>query len=386
MVNLVQTSFIFRRVVWVFASLSLLFLTFQITKPVIQKIIYAINPPKNLPTALYGKIDSPEFLVKKTLVNSNPQFTLNTKNGRLPNDLPKQIPVFRYKQPSFSFELGKKAQRTAAYLGYRDDSFKSQTTDEDYLWNDLAFNSSLRINIKTKELIKDTPMSGKSTYYLPGSITEKEALSLATTMLLSNERFNDGLYDIGTSKVYLGRFLGNEIRTINRPSEAQLARVDFFRTFVSFKIVTPDYYKGLLSVWVGKPTPATDNYKVLAFPKTELYYWPLIDKDVDKNATYPLIPVSLAWDEVQKGNGVISGIWPKDSNPFENYQPIRIDKILINDIFVAYYDSSKLQKYMQPVYVFEGIYNTTGAGAGQIAIYYPAISGDYILTQDSESK
>ncbi|HAZ29270.1 TPA: hypothetical protein DCY43_00750, partial [candidate division WWE3 bacterium] len=76
---------------------------------------------------------------------------------------------------------------------------------------------------------------------------------------------------------------------------------------------------------------------------------------------------------------VLSGILPKDGNPFESYVPIRVDKILINKIYLAYYDSPKLQKYLQPIYVFEGNYTTVGSSAGQITLYYPAISGDYVL-------
>ena len=69
----------------------------------------------------------------------------------------------------------------------------------------------------------------------------------------------------------------------------------------------------------------------------------------------------------------------KDGNPFVPYVPIRIDKILVNNIYLAYYDTPKLEKYLQPIYVFEGNYTTVGGGAGQITLYYPAISGDYIL-------
>ena len=342
-------------------------------------LILRINPPKDLPTALFGKLDAPEFQYKK-LTNSDPQYILNTTNGRLPTDFPNKMPVFRLRQPLFSYEAGKNAQRTGAILGYYDDSFKSQTTDPSYTWVDPAFNGRLDVNVKTREIKLDLPLFGKTDFYVTGKLTQATALDQARNMLIAAGRFSD-MYYTGTSKVYLGKYVGGEIHAIDFDYEAQLARVDFFRRFKSFPIYGPDPYKGLLQVWVG--IPKDTKYKQLIFPKVEAYQWELADKEKDQNATYPIIPVSLAWQEVSQNKGVIAGIMARDGNPFEPYVPIRVDKTLINSIYLAYYDAPKLQKYLQPIYVFEGNYTTVGGGAGQLTVYYPAISGDYILPVES---
>lgn len=373
--NLVETSALFKKIVFGIIGILGIYLSIVLLTAPVRMLILKINPPKDLPTTLFGKIDAPEFQYKK-ITNSDPQYILNTKNGRLPTDFPNKMPIFRLRQPLFSYEAGKNAQRTGAILGYYDDSFTSLTTDPVYTWVDPLFNGRLDVNTKTHEVKLDLPLFGKNDYYIAGRLKADTATDQARNMLISAGRFGDTYYT-GTSKAYLGKFVGGEIHAINFDYEAQIARVDFFRGFKSFPILGPDPYKGLLHVWVGMPKE--NKYKQLIFPKVEAYQWELVDKEKDQEATYPIIPVAMAWAEVNKNKGVIAGIMAKDGNPFEAYVPIRVDKILINSIYLAYYDTPKLQKYLQPIYVFDGNYTTVGGGAGQLTVYYPAISGDYIL-------
>lgn len=373
--NLVQTSAIFRKGVLIVLGLFALYISFVILSAPIRALIVSLNPPKDPPTALYGKIDAPEFQYKK-ITNADPQYILNTKNGKLPLDLPNKMPVFRLRQPLFSYEAGKNAQRIGATLGYYDNTFTSATNNPTYTWEDASFNSKLEINTKTGQIMCNLPLFGKSDFYVSGKLTSQTSLDQAKNMLTSINRFSE-MYQTGTSKVYLGKFVGEEIRPIDFDYETQIARVDFFRGFKNFPIYGPDPYKGLLHIWIGVPKDL--KFKQLVFPKVEAYAWELVDKEKDQNATYPLIPVSVAWTEVAQNKGVIAGLMPKDGNPFEPYVPIRVDKILINKIYLAYYDTPKLQKYLEPIYVFEGNFTTVGGGAGQITVYYPAVSGDYIL-------
>ena len=373
--NLVETSALFRRIVALTTGLIGCYITFLIIKAPVLAIISSINPSRDIPTAVYGKIDAPEFQYKK-LTNADSQYILNTKNGRLPTDFPSMLPVFRLRQPLFSYEAGKNAQKTGGILGYYDDTFRSLTNDQVYTWEDSTFNSRLDINTKTREINLNLPLFGKGDYYTAGKLTSTVATEQARNMLTAAGRFSD-MYYSGIAKTYMGKFVGGEIRPVDFDYETQIVRVDFYRNFATFPIMGPDPYKGLLHVWVGIPNDP--KYKQLVFPKVEVYQWELVDKEKDQDATYPIIPVSLAWEEVAQNRGVLSGILPKDGNPFESYVPIRVDKILINKIYLAYYDSPKLQKYLQPIYVFEGNYTTVGSSAGQITLYYPAISGDYVL-------
>lgn len=379
--NLVETSALFKKVLFVTLTVLTLYVTFLISKGVLKKYFDRIFKGPDNPTTVFGKLPAPEFQYKAT-TNSDIQVILNTTNGRLPTDFPKQMPVFRLRQPLFSYEAGKNAQRTGELLGYSDDSFVSSTSDQVYRWLDNNFNGELKINTSTREIILNLPLYGKGEYYDSGRLATDTATEKARTFLINSGRFSD-LYYSGNTVTYSGKFVGSELRPVDYDYETQIIRVDFFRRFKNYPILGPDPYKGLIHMWVGTPKDA--RYKQLIFPKVEAYQWEIVNKDEDQKATYPLIPVSTAWEQVSANKGVLAGIVGKNANPFDPYQPIRVDKILVNKIYLAYYDTPKLQKYMQPIYVFEGNYTTVGGGAGQVSLYYPAISGDFILPVEGES-
>ncbi len=109
-------------------------------------------------------------------------------------------------------------------------------------------------------------------------------------------------------------------------------------------------------------------------PIMDVYYWEIVSPT---KASYPIITVQDAWKAITEGRGVISKVIPRGSNPFESYSPADVEKILIDNIYLAYYETPKYQTYMQPIYVFSGTYTTRGTSGGDIAIYFPAVSGQY---------
>ena len=123
---------------------------------------------------------------------------------------------------------------------------------------------------------------------------------------------------------------------------------------------------------IGSGAPA-----VLSHPIIDFHDWPLIE---DENGTYPIITVQEAWNAVSNDKqGVIASVIPTSDSVFaENSNPPRVDTILINNIYIAYYDSEKKQNFMQPIYVFEGDYNVSGKAGGEITLYFPAVQGQYI--------
>lgn len=161
------------------------------------------------------------------------------------------------------------------------------------------------------------------------------------------------------------------------PTEAQVGMVDFFRSVSSVPIYGPDPKKGLLHIMVGFPQKSF----TLKNPFVEAYFWEI---DPNANASYPIITVEEAWKAITEDKGVISSVIPKNSNPFLPYSPVRVETILIDNIYLAYYETPKWQQFLQPIYVFEGKYTTEGTEGGYITIYFPAITKDYVK-QPSET-
>jgi len=51
---------------------------------------------------------------------------------------------------------------------------------------------------------------------------------------------------------------------------------------------------------------------------------------------------------------------------------------LVDNIYLAYYENTKDQTYLQPIYVFEAKYKSLGSQGGEMVIYLPAVSGEFV--------
>ncbi|GDX61765.1 hypothetical protein LBMAG33_0750 [Candidatus Levyibacteriota bacterium] len=80
----------------------------------------------------------------------------------------------------------------------------------------------------------------------------------------------------------------------------------------------------------------------------------------EENATYPIKLAELAFEELKKGKAYI---------PYYG----KINKILIRNIFLAYYLGKENQQYIQPIIVFEGDDN--------FFAYVSAVSDEWVQNQ-----
>jgi hypothetical protein len=258
-----------------------------------------------------------------------------------------------------------------AALGFADTDLVTDVKGDILRWYNSKTQGNLQIQTQTRELFMEIPLLNKSSNFPQGSISQSAGLSKATNILNTISRLSGTSYEQGTQSVYSGKFQANKIANATAPFEYQIIRVDFFRSIDKYQILGPDPKEGLIQIWVTAPKEGTIGK--LDFPKIQYYYKEINTKS---DATYPIIPINSAWDEVSKGKGIISNITPKDGSMFEVAPPQRVDKILINSVKLAYLETKLPQEYIQPIYVFEG--NYTGVGSsGSITIYYPAIDPAY---------
>jgi hypothetical protein len=337
--------------------------------PVLKKAFIAAFPPKDAPTVLYGLLDPLEF-VEKPLASVPSAYVLNTKDGELPT-LPTKAPVYKFVPPGFSYKDGDLAQKHALFLGFTVDDLITDLKGAEYSWQKTGTNSTLSISIHSKDLNLYTPFTEKTSEFKAG-LTKSAALNYATILLTSLERLDDS-YKKGTPTITLGKYLGSKIVPSSGSGDAQIGKIDLFRSINKVPVVGQDFSKGLLEVYTA--VPAGDRTAPI-FPIVSAYY-----REIDPTAdsTYPLVSIRDAWKEVEKGGGIISSVVPGDSGSFGSYTPPRVDRVYINNIYLAYYETEKLQKYLQPIYVFEGNYSSTGASSnkGSIVLYYPAVSGQW---------
>ncbi len=362
------------------AIIVLYYVAILIIIPVATNIYKATFPQKTLPNNLYGQIE-PMTFASERISNNNPVYKLNTSNGRLPVGFPNQVYIYRERTPQFSYEAGKIAQADAAVLGYSDADLASDLKGSTYRWLNKSTQGYLQIQVQNKSMVSSTPMLAKASSYTPGVLKADTAVNMAKNILTKIDRFTDQTYIDGTYTEVLGRVTDAGIFQTLAPEEVEVARIDFFRTVglssfnnKPYPILGPDAKKGLLHIVVGNtstPTITTDRN-----PFVEAYYKEI---ETETKATYPIIPVDSAWNEVSAGKGVFSNITPKDSNPFVDYQPVRVDNILVNYVYLAYYEDPVFHKYLYPIYVFEGNYTAADGGEGSITIYYPALAPEAMV-------
>jgi hypothetical protein len=307
----------------------------------------SLFPSKDAPTVSYGMLDPLEF-VKKPLANSTPVYQLNTKNGKLPS-LTNKMKVYKYTPWRFSYADGTNAQKHAALLGFTDADLVTDLKGEEYSWRNSVTQAGLTIAIHSKELNKTTPFAGRYGQFLMGEFSETYAIDAAQKLFIVLNRFEDGFYKVGTSAVAFGRITGTGVVQTLNPLEAHLTRVDLFKKIEEVPVFGPDPKVGLLQVYLGASPFEEGSKPLILYPKVDAYYW---QTEATSEATYPLVPLSQAWAAVSKGNGIIASVVPKDANTFIEYSPVSVSKILVNNIFLAYYETPKFQNFMQPIYVF----------------------------------
>lgn len=373
--NLVETSALLRKVIAGIGMLVALYLIFLITAPVVKSMFYSVFPPKDLPNPIFGQLQPLEF-IEKQVTTSNLSFELNTKDGKLPRDFPKNMVVYKYAKPQFSYSAGKDAQIHANALGFEDDELISDLKGTTYKWRDKQTGGILEINTTTQKLTLNTPLFGKETLLSKGNITKQNAKTIAKQQLIDLGRFTDSLYKKGYQTVALAKIREGELTETDFAPEAQVARVDFFRSINEYPILAEDPTKGLINMTIAAPTNVNKSLNNLQISYTQ---WPLISTKETNIATYPIITVQQAWEAITNNEGVIVSVVAKNDDLFSSNTNLRVDKIMINEIYLAYYDVTEAQEYLQPIYVFAGTYNVGNKPGGEIVIYFPAIAGEYIL-------
>ncbi|HXK52438.1 hypothetical protein H6802_04485 [Candidatus Nomurabacteria bacterium] len=369
--NLVKASVIGKRLTVILAILLVLYILFLITKPAVISAFYYVFPPKDLPNPIFGMLDPLEF-VEKPVANNNFSIELNTSNGRLPAGMPTRMKVYEFAPDYFSYEAGRAAQDNAQKLGFTDDELITDLKGDLYSWRSKISGGTLNINKNTKSLELKTPLVGKNIMYKAQTISSGSAAQGAISILTQINRFSDPLYSKGTNTVTFGKIQGNNLTMATNNTEIQFARVDFFRQIETVPILGPNPKIGLINVTLS----------AAKIQNTEMNY-PFMTADVHEiipntEATYPIIPIDEAWAAVVSGKGVVVNVTPKGSSVFDSTTAPRVDRALIENIYMAYYETPEKQQYLQPIYVFDGKYNIGNAPGGEITIYYPAIQGQYI--------
>jgi hypothetical protein len=143
--------------------------------------------------------------------------------------------------------------------------------------------------------------------------------------------------DVATSsgRVTFRKSLGGELNPALSLSDADFVRVDINRLPIenTYRIYTPGGEKGVISAML---TGAYSGDKSIV--EMDYFYH---EVDYMTYETYPLRGVRSAWKMVQAGEAFI----PSGAD---------LERAVVRNVELAYYDDFDYQPFLQPIYVFRG--------------------------------
>ncbi len=369
--NLTKTAVMFKR--WAkiaFLVLGLYYGWMFFGGPGLRSLVKLFYVTKEPATPIYGNLDPLEFTNKE--VTGDQIYKLNTANGRLPGKFPYKMDVYKFKPRAFSYLAGDTAIKDARTMGYDEEDLITDLKGTVYRWRKTDTNSFLEIDINSKRFYADSDMVKNSARMQKGRLNEEYAKGNALTFFTRLDRI-DNLYKEGIQKVTYGYIGGTRLFETTAARDMVFARVDLYRNKGDFIIFGTDPKVGLLNVFVT--VPKDEKVFVINYPKASAYYKEIEEKT---QASYPIIDISTAWDAVKNGKGVITSVTPTGTSIFDKQTTPIVSEILVDNIYLAYYENTKDQTYLQPIYVFEAKYKSLGSQGGEMVIYLPAVSGEYV--------
>jgi hypothetical protein len=384
-------------------------------------------PPEYL-TANYACTETKEDFLKYRLdipsleVNSDSEnvFELQTDTGKV-DDLSSLeiINIYQYKIKEQQLDSQLKAKEIAAGLGFDPESIHRKGTTA-YVWSDSKISRSLEVNAKTLNFNMNT-----NSEYIRNiakenpTPSENEAISDAENIVrrlgILGSDYN---YDIGDNITTYWIDINPDGSYSEAPSlaEAELIRVDLHKTkgMVTIKedIADSDAMINALTNNVGDPeedtvivndkritvynfstvvtypNPNKSNISIYVGPNDEnidgllsnIYridftYWPL---EVESCGTYELVSPAYALNKVQDGEGSLVYLNETNGDEIQDYQPKSVNKFIIYNIDIAYYEPLTQPTFLQPIYVISGEAIFKNETRGEFHIFYPAINYDIV--------
>lgn len=329
MATLTHTAYVSRTIIKYGGTGVVVFTLFYIGITWAVKAWIAAHPPYTPPNVRYGVLSKIKFPEKKF---EKKNFTLELPNDTVPT-FKDQSRVYFIARPDTEFLALEQDKKTAKGLGFINEP--TQLAYGIYEFNNNDLNLKLTMNVLDGSFRLKYPYENDQLLLNPKKVpTKEQAVIDAKAYLQRVEKFPQDLID-GTNKVSYWKIEYNGLKAVTSQSEANVARVDFFRKNLEgdFKIVNADVNNATASVIVsGSDVQGKQVIEV------NYHYSPI---DRESFGTYPIKTAEAAIADLKAGN-----YWPAlDTVGKDN---------IIRKMYLAYFEPVDLTNYMQPVFVFEG--------------------------------
>lgn len=334
MATLAETAYYARRTInWTILGVISYFIL-KIFWTIIVFIWMMIFPPKPIPpNHAFGtlpKVKFPQVATQSTQLS----YQLETIEGGVPAASQSAKIYFMPKSAPNLLGLNK-AQEFAANLQF--DPTPVAESKNVYRFNDPRDPlRRLRYDIVSKNFIVRYAYEQDASAFLNKNLPFSDAAKEEARALLQAYDIYPQDFANGTITTTYLRLVTNKLVTTTSLSQADATRINFFRKSIGdTPVVTPNPDEASISIIMSGTLHSQKRIMQLAYT-----YWPV---DYLISATYPLKPSTIAWEELQSGNGYIA-----------RYPINNATTAVIRSIYLAYYDSFEPQTYLQPIFVFEG--------------------------------
>lgn len=294
------------------------------------------------------------------------EYVLETVTGDFPQT-PSMLPVFPLQEQPVDILASDEAINLALNLGFPNEPKVLSPTE--YLWE--MSEQTLRMNILTKNYA----VNPKYEVIFPkGKLTDSIAIMNNAKVAIGTGRSLDASFTDNLISIYLLRREGSELKPAPSPLEAEVARVDFFRSVEvekqEYRLLTGHPQEALVYLLLGggKGQPFLKNFITWNY-------------DFKQGATYPLRTLATAWEEIKSGLGTITALSGKNGGYLKKGNLPEIKTITIRQIEIAYFDEEIMQNFLQPIFVFSGQADLIGNERVEITIYTPAVDPEWVVKQ-----
>jgi len=345
MATLTEVSYYTRRIIkWSIIVILVVMITpfvWRLTKKIYLALFPTPPPP---PTVRYGKLPVLAWDLPKEPYK--PQIRLETIRGVLPT-LPNIGRVYFVETSKSRILALDKIKAKAKSLGFIQNPV--QVNDRTYKFTHGLENAFLVVDIISDKINyrydweQDTEVSSANVIADQNQIIGESKSFFQNLGILPGD-VSDSLVNI----TYLTT-AGNNMVPAIAPSEANFVRADLYRADRdNLKFVTAAAISSPINITFG--SGRNQGRKVIL---ANYNYSKTLDNDF---ATYPLKSVQSAWEELIQGGGLIA----KNAG----------STVVIRMVRLAYFESDYPQRFLQPVYVFEG--------DGGFIAYVQAVAPEYV--------
>lgn len=279
-------------------------------------------------------------------------FTLQTITGTIPEASSTARVFFMPKERINLLSLSK-AQTFIENLGFT--TSPRQITDTLYRWIDIQNPlRTVELDIVSYKLHLTYLYQHDLTLFTTRKIPDQREAISQSIAFLRKLRLNNADLDTNFPRVEYLKLVGNMLQPSTSQSQADAISINFFRRkYDGFPLVTDTPTKSNVSIIMSGNQAEEKKFLELNYN-----YWPV---ENSSPAIYKLKTSETAWREFLDGKAYIAQL-PKDN----------LTNVAITDIYLAYYDGSISQFYLQPVFVIKG--------DGDFFAYVPAVAAPWIET------